>query len=437
MEAEHTEGSGLAARVSISDEKVIRMVETSDKPLYVKQLALLLVSNDATKLTPPFFREVRSILNQLRRDRRLYEDYQHRWHPYRPTKPSSATAATQQPSPVINAKATYAAILQRANKPRDTTKHIHAAPQQKKITIKTSSDEKAPAEAIIPAQPEANTIPGQPEAKTIAQAEGETPAEIEKKTVSQADEKERQGGDLASSTPTPCNSPTFSFAPPALAIRLTEDEGPEERPRQPEEEYAEEKANVLTEEVRESLDQMERMPNMHFGHLLRQPPQMGVKPPRLPHTPSYVVIVIDAISFPEALRIVPTGCIVARRFILTHPNLLVQPSSSIDIIEIVQPTIVLVPSKPPHRHTESEFEGYSIDDVVDEKMPHEEIRAVEMPTTAAVRAACTLVAFAQNNQYLPTPVTLVNIFSRDPLMQYTKQELADYGLQVEIVTTID
>jgi hypothetical protein len=54
-----------------------------------------------------------------------------------------------------------------------------------------------------------------------------------------------------------------------------------------------------------------------------------------PGTPPCVIVVVDAVSFYDALRITVTGCFCLKRLIFTTPNLLVKPSSPIDYIDIV------------------------------------------------------------------------------------------------------
>ena len=151
--------------------------------------------------------------------------------------------------------------------------------------------------------------------------------------------------------------------------------------------------------------------------------------PPLPNNPPYVITVIDAVSFPAAIRIIQTKCICIRRFIFTPEHLLVQPSSDIDIIDVIQSPIVVT-----HTRKNDQNDNVNDNESENEKENENESATMAMPLTAAFRILAALVSFAHHHQYLPKAI--VNIFSTDPLIHYVARELLCLGLNLEIINSV-
>ena len=141
-------------------DAVVKAVVGAGQPLYIRQLALLLVNNDASQLIPPLFRELRNILGKLRQERRLYEDQHHRWQPYRPkstphqtsTAKSTHSSAhqistpTNQPTPSVAAPLTQSKTTERSahQTAATTTQHIPSNQTAAAVTQHMSSNQTAP-----------------------------------------------------------------------------------------------------------------------------------------------------------------------------------------------------------------------------------------------------------------------------------------------------
>jgi hypothetical protein len=653
--------------LTLTPERVVQVVEGSQKPLYARQLALLLVGNDSSKLLPPLFRDLRVLLQQLRQQRRLYEDYQHRWHPYRP-KPADKTPhpnSASQRHPAATASAASASALTPNSQPRPhpprrpaggiaspgantlsaapqsvtTVELQHAAPLTSALASRSYAEvlrrptaaqpRPAPltAAAALPGMPAlphdtavaavSLVLPPQPQAQSQSQSQPQpSQPHLQRPPLPQpwllppgpnlprAAARVRQ--EPPSAAPTPVNSPAPAPPPdaggggsgaaagsdghaavggavaaalasepadaePTLGADLAGAGAPDDVAKGGEEggggDVAQDGGSDSASSLEVQLDpsDMGDLAQLQLEHGHASPslapsgappppvaplpahlaaaahaaalPEIGppmaataaglagaaagledvvsdegffagsgsffgpspyaLQPPPLPQNPPYVVTVIDAVSFPEALRIIQTNCICVRRFIFTAEHLLVQPSSDIDVIDVVQPPVFLAPpqqpdpadaaaavtaaaqgtesaaaasadelaagsmaftatgargkARPPFRariprHHHPLTEGpdpYRPTDLSlsgwakandENRQAGDALVAMAMPLTSAFRVLATLVSFAKLNQYLPT--TVVNIFSKDPLMHYIPRELLSFGFSVEVIDRV-
>jgi len=398
-----TKAKPMIASAKLTVDAVINVVTVSQKPIHVRPLALALVNGDAGKLIPPLYKDLRNILQQLRHEKRLYEDYQHRWCLWRTKTPQCQKNNSNPSTAVLNPETTKTAPV---TAPADHVAAVAAAAAAAAV----------PQIPIQVAMANSNVI--------FSVTEGDDNAsmcsldvQIDPSDMGDASAMNKladdQAGDQADDKQyyVPqvhiAEKDSFEF----LQVNSGQDFFHSDVPPQ----------NFLPNLPLFSQTHAQNVNAMMMGKMGAMS-AMGanfgsVHPPPLPQNPPYVVTVIDAVSFAEALRIVQINCICVRRFIFTPPNLLVQPSSDVDMIDVIHPPPQLVELQQKH-------------DMVDQKS-----RAKEMPTTAAFRVLSTLISFAQFNQYLPT--TVVNIFSKDPLMHYIQRELVSFGFNVEIIDKVE
>ena len=494
----------------VNDERIISMVNAAHKPMSIKQLALALNENDESKLTPVYFRDLRNSLHRLRFQKKIYEDYQHRWLKYcpkapKPSKISKPQKAQKQEPPntppvsITTTKSTvtipsYAAILKRPKiTPNNSTRNNSTATNfsannanMKTTTAAANNSDSlavpvlnqlthpANGEGVKSSWPTPSNSPA-----LIASPRGNVNAiiDVELKSTNPNAELMTFGTSAASVMSVASDGTGDDIS--SLEVRVDPNDIGELSQLSQLSQLSKEDNYSNEENVNGGGDikvgggvdagigvvQSDVAPHTFMPMFPAAAAQhwtamygggASVQPPPLPQNPPYVVTVIDAISFPEALRVIPTNCICVRRFIFTPITLLVQPTSEIDVIDVIQPTLILsYPQQHPQQHQnnqnvqrqqynqnermQNESEGVtpngSPDGSSDGSRGSGGSVPMALPTTAAFRVLSTLVRFAQfNESFLQT--TVVNIFSRDPLMKLLPQELLPFNFNVEIIDQV-
>lgn len=412
------------------------------------------------------YKSLRAALARLRYARRLHEDYHHRWHPFRNAQSNPPTYRQSQPTPAIAARVSPS-TLRPAPSPA-----THSTPALVSASIKAAhasaavanqyshqKSQDASENATQPTQQQQEHSHGQdgqsqssqPAMREVpsrmgAASDGSGRKENESSTrVDDQGRKREMGHDMsgASSGDTQGDAIDGSAVAGLAAAAAAA-------------------ATDVVHTVERELAARSPRPaggahGSAWGFL--GPERWGanaagyaaVHPPPLPAGPPFVVTVIDAISCAEALRVVQTNCVCVRRFIFTSPDLLVQPSCALDVIDVVQHPFPLAAA--PSRHAPATPASESPNSAAHESVQRQDSQThkssaagpanhsggafddgEERRATVAFRALGALLVYAQGAQMLPRSNTVINIFSRDPLMHYLPRELAIAGFpHVEII----